>query len=162
MSADIAPAGATITWISGPVLRARTHGAFHVNEAVLVGGLHLLGEVIRVDGDQAVVQVYEDTTGLRPGDPLTATGTQLSVRLGPGLLGNIFDGLLRPLASQGTYVQPGAVQKRSGQDFDFKPTVKPGEHLAGGAVFGAVYRGDARPQRCLIPPAYQGEVARIA
>ncbi len=162
MSSDTARAEATITWISGPVLRARTRGAFHVNEAALVGSQRLLGEVIRVDGDEAVVQVYEDTTGLRPGDPLTATGAQLSVRLGPGLLGNIFDGLLRPLTVQGTYVQPGAVQHRDDQTFEFKPTVNLGERLAEGAAFGAVYRSDARPQRCLVPPGYHGEVIEIA
>jgi len=162
MSSETSTAEATITWISGPVLRARTRGAFHINEAALVGRQRLLGEVIRIVGDEVVIQVYEDTTGLRPGDVLTATGSQLSVRLGPGLLGNIFDGLLRPLARQGTYVQPGVGVRQAGQNFDFKPTVETGEHLAGGAVFGAVFRSDARPQRCLVPPAIQGEVVRIA
>jgi V/A-type H+-transporting ATPase subunit A len=162
MSAVSAAAEATITWISGPVLRARTRGAFHVSEAALVGSQRLLGEVIRVDGGEAVVQVYEDTTGLRPGDPLTATGAQLSVRLGPGLLGNIFDGLLRPLAGHGTYVQPGVGQSRDGRAFDFKPAVKPGQRLAGGAVFATVQCSDARPQFCLVPPASGGEVIEIA
>jgi len=153
---------ATITWISGPVLRARTRGAFHINEAALVGHQRLLGEVIRVAGDEVVIQVYEDTTGLRPGDTLTATGSQLSVRLGPGLLGNIFDGLLRPLTGQGTYVQPGVGVQHHGQHFDFKPVAAPGDQLAGGVVFGAVTRSDARPQRCLVPPTVQGEVVSIA
>jgi V/A-type H+-transporting ATPase subunit A len=70
---------AVINWISGPVLRATTRQAFHLNEAVKVGRQHLLGEVIRINGDEAVIQVYEDTTGLRPGDPVTATGSPLSV-----------------------------------------------------------------------------------
>jgi V/A-type H+-transporting ATPase subunit A len=159
---DTHTAEATITWISGPVLRARTRGAFHVNEAALVGHQRLLGEVIRIAGDEVVIQVYEDTTGLRPGDTLTATGSPLSVRLGPGLLGNIFDGLLRPLAGQGTYVQPGVAVRHNGQHFDFKPVAAPGEQLAGGAVFGTVSRSDARPQRCLVPPTMQGEVVSIA
>jgi len=162
MSGDNPAAEATITWISGPVLRARTRGAFHINEAALVGRQRLLGEVIRVAGDEVVIQVYEDTTGLRPGDPLTATGSQLSVRLGPGLLGNIFDGLLRPLARQGTYIQQGANRQHAGRSFDFRPTAVPGEQLAAGSVFGTVSRSDARPQRCLVPPAVQGEVVRIA
>jgi V/A-type H+-transporting ATPase subunit A len=144
------------------VLRARTRGAFHVNEAALVGRQRLLGEVIRVAGDEVVIQVYEDTTGLRPGDTLTATGSQLSVRLGPGLLGHIFDGLLRPLAGQGTYVQPGVGTRHNGRCFNFKPTVSPGQQLAGGAVFGTVSRSDARPQRCLVPPTVRGEVVSIA
>ncbi len=162
MSPDTPMAEATITWISGPVLRARTRGAFHVNEATLVGHQRLLGEVIRIAGDEVVIQVYEDTTGLRPGDVLTATGSQLSVRLGPGLLGNIFDGLLRPLARQVTYVEPGVASRDHGQTFDFRPTVAAGERLAGGAVFGSVSRSDARPQRCLVPPGVQGEVVRVA
>ena len=162
MSPDTTTAEATITWISGPVLRARTRGAFHVNEATLVGHQRLLGEVIRVAGDEVVIQVYEDTTGLRPGDVLTATGSQLSVRLGPGLLGNIFDGLLRPLDRQRTYVEPGIAARDHGQTFEFKPTVAVGERLAGGAVFGTVSRSDARPQRCLVPPVVQGEVVRVA
>ena len=96
---------AVVKWISGPVLRATTRRAFHLNEAVKVGHNDLLGEVIRIRGDETVIQVYEDTTGLRPGDPVTATGAQLSVRLGPGLLGNIYDGLLRPLNDQGPLCQ---------------------------------------------------------
>ncbi|MGD8312596.1 MAG: V-type ATP synthase subunit A [Gammaproteobacteria bacterium] len=153
---------ATIAWAGGPVLRVRTDGVFRVNEAVLVGERHLLGEVIRINGDEAVVQVYEDTTGLRPGDTIRATGTQLSVRLGPGLLGHIFDGLLRPLSGQGTYVQPGMTQTRARHRFAFNPAVKPGEQLSPGAVLGAVQRPDSRPQRCLVPPGFQGEVIRLA
>ena len=84
-------ADATITWISGPVLRAHTQRSFRVNESVMVGEQRLLGEVIRLDGMNAVIQVYEDTTGLRPGDVISATGRALSVPLGPGMLGNIFD-----------------------------------------------------------------------
>ncbi|MEA2093820.1 MAG: V-type ATP synthase subunit A, partial [Pseudomonadota bacterium] len=162
MSSDIPVADATITWISGPVLRAKTHASFRINEATLVGSKRLLGEVIRINGNEAVIQVYEDTTGLRPGDPLTGTGSQLSVRLGPGLLGTIFDGLLRPLAGLGPYVQPGIDQRRGDRTFPFIPLAKPGEHLSPGAAFGAIHRTDARLQRCLVPPGLQGEVTRIA
>ena len=88
---------ATISWISGPVLRARSDGSFRVSNAVLVGEAGLLGEVIRVDTEGIVAQVYEDTTGLRPGDHVEGLGETLSIRLRPGLLGQIFDGLLRPL-----------------------------------------------------------------
>ena len=99
---------ATISWLSGPVLRARTKGRFHISEAVSVGAGELLGEVIRVDTDSIVAQVYEDTTGLRPGDTVRGSGERLSIRLRPGLLGKIFDGLLRPLASMpGDTVLPG-------------------------------------------------------
>ena len=88
-------ADAVITWISGPVLRARTGRELRVSEAIIVGTNRLLGEVIRLDGEDIVAQIYEDTTGLRPGDEIEATGQRLSIRLRPGLLGNIFDGLLQ-------------------------------------------------------------------
>ncbi|HSM21382.1 MAG TPA: hypothetical protein VK876_04135, partial [Rubrivivax sp.] len=89
---------AVIRWISGPVLHARAEGPFALREAVRVGPQALLGEVVRLDGDTIVVQVYEDTTGLRPGIAVTGDGQALSIHLGPGLLGHIFDGLLRPLS----------------------------------------------------------------
>ena len=89
---------AVIRWIGGPVLHARvTEGEFRLGEAIEVGSQRRPGEVIRLKGDELVGQVYEDTTGLRPGDPVHGPGGALSVRLGPGLLGHIFDGLLRPL-----------------------------------------------------------------
>ena len=115
-------ADANITWISGPVLRARTQAAFSINEAALVGEQRLLGEVIRINGQEAVIQVYEDTTGLRPGDPISATGSSLSVSLGPGLLGNIFDGLLRPLSGQGRYVTPGVDRSNSADALSLQAT----------------------------------------
>jgi len=153
---------ATITWISGPVLRAATRRSFQVNEAALVGRQRLLGEVIRIDGADVVIQVYEDTTGLRPGDPISATGAALSVRLGPGLLGNIFDGLLRPLTGQGRYVQPGMSRSDEPRRYPFKPGVNPGDQLKPGAAIGSVAREDARAQRALAPPGPGGEVAWVA
>ena len=152
---------AIINWISGPVLRATTQKSFHLNEAVKVGHLQLLGEVIRINGDEAVIQVYEDTTGLRPGDPVTATGSQLSVKLGPGLLGNIFDGLLRPLNRNERFVKPGLKQQKTDKKFTFKPLIKTGDEITSGIVFGAVHRDDARLQRCLTPPDCNGKVISI-
>ena len=128
------------------MLRARTTKGFRINEAVLVGAQRLLGEVIRINADNAVVQVYEDTTGLRPGDPLTGTGSPLSVRLGPGLLGNIFDGLLNPLSTQAEWIKPGVARQQHEQRFPFAPRVKAGERLSAGNAFGSVDRKDARPQ----------------
>jgi len=154
-------ADASITWISGPVLRAHTRAAFSINEAALVGEQRLLGEVIRINGQEAVIQVYEDTTGLRPGDPISATGSSLSVSLGPGLLGNIFDGLLRPLSGQGRYVTPGVDRPSAKTLYPFRPMVRPGDRLAAGKPFAAVQRSDARAQRCLVPPGCEGEVMSI-
>ena len=154
---------ARISWVSGPVLRATTQRAFRVNEAARVGRQGLLGEVIRIDGDELVIQVYEDTTGLRPGDPITGTGSALSVKLGPGLLGTIFDGLLRPLVGegQGQYVKPGAGNTGQARTFPFQSAVKPGARLTQGRVFGVVHRSDARVQRCLMPPGCEGKVIAI-
>ena len=76
---------AVITWIGGPVLRARMTGPFSVYEAVSVGPRRLLGEVIQLKGEELVAQVYEDTTGMEPGDTVSGTGRALSVNLGPGL-----------------------------------------------------------------------------
>jgi len=153
---------ATITWVSESVLRASTHGPFRINETALVGHQRLLGEVIRIHDEEAVIQVYEDTSGLRPGDPVTGTGSELSVKLGPSLLGNIFDGLLRPLANQGRFVEPGAVQTRAEQRHPFMPSVRPGQHLAAGSIFGSINRRDARSQRCIVPPGCEGEIVSVA
>ncbi|HEY2339791.1 MAG TPA: hypothetical protein VGH75_04615, partial [Steroidobacteraceae bacterium] len=101
---------AHIRWISGPVLRARTSDTFHVHEAIAVGRYGLLGEVIQLNRDEIVAQVYEDTTGLKPGETVTGTGNALSVRLGPGLLGHIFDGLLRPLEGVAAFIAPGTAR----------------------------------------------------
>jgi hypothetical protein len=118
---------ATISWLSGPVIRARTSGRFHVSDAILVGERQLLGEVIRVDAEGIVAQVYEDTTGLRPGDRVTSSSAPLSIRLRPGLLGNIYDGLLRPLATMsGVTVQPGMREEAAART-RYKPLVQQGD-----------------------------------
>ena len=88
---------AQVRWISGPVLRATTRDSFALRESVRVGPDRLLGEVVRIDSSEITVQVYEDTTGLRPGSEVEGEGSPLAVRVGPALLGRIFDGLLRPL-----------------------------------------------------------------
>ena len=128
---------------------------FRIGEAIEVGANRHPGEVIRLKGDELVGQVYEDTTGLRPGDPVHGTGGALSVRLGPGLLGRIFDGLLRPLDT--AEVNGDAAQQR----IAFRPTVKAGDTLAGGAAFGAL-PGSVIRQFCLLPPDIAGTVESIA
>jgi V/A-type H+-transporting ATPase subunit A len=133
-----------------------------VGEAVLVGAARLLGEVIRLGADELVVQVYEDTTGLRPGDRVQGTGRPLSVRLGPGILGRIFDGLLRPLAREGAHhVEPGMFRVQT-RRLPFRPTVAVGQRLGPGAPFGTVAAQGAREQRCLLPPDAGGEVVAMA
>ncbi len=153
---------ARIRWISGPVLRARAEGPFALREAVAVGPQGLIGEVVRLDGDELVAQVYEDTGGLKPGDAVLGSGGPLAIRLGPGLLGGIFDGLLRPLAGTGSsYVQPG-LRRAAAADFFFTPLVAAGARLSGGAAFGTAAPAAGRAQRCLLPPEMSGTVLRIA
>jgi V/A-type H+/Na+-transporting ATPase subunit A len=153
---------ARITWISGPVLRARADGPFKLREAIRVGPQRLLGEVIRINEDEIVAQVYEDTTGLRPGVEVAGSGELLGAHFGPALLGNIFDGLLRPLAGHATvYVEPGMGRPRA-TVFAFRPLVQSGERAAPGQPFGEVVPATGRQQRVLVPPGRSGEVVRIA
>ncbi len=142
---------ARIHWISGPVLRARTSDIFHVYEAIAVGPSALLGEVIKLGPDEFVAQIYEDTTGLKPGDRVTGSGQPLSVTLGPGMLGHIFDGLLRPLAgSDEPFIRPGARPEKPHR-FGFEPTVHAGDRAVPGQPVGRV--ATPRQQLCLVPPS---------
>ncbi|MCU0975742.1 MAG: V-type ATP synthase subunit A [Steroidobacteraceae bacterium] len=151
---------AVVRWASGPVIRARTRGLFRSYEALAVGELGLLGEVIQLDKDEIVAQVYEDTTGLRPGDRVVGTGLPLSVRLGPGILGRIFDGLLRPLEGATDFrLAPGGLREAPAK-FPFEPKVAVGDMLAPGQCFGEV--PGRRAHRCMLPPGPGGRVLRIA
>ncbi|MBF0462370.1 MAG: V-type ATP synthase subunit A [Magnetococcales bacterium] len=169
---------ATLCWISGPVLRAISRDAFHIHEAVQVGAQGLLGEVVRLrtdesrGGQELTVQVFEDTTGLRPGDLLHGEGVALAVRLGPGLLGHIFDGLLRPLAGgeERNYLFPGQ-RTTANPLFFFQPLVEKGRLLRGGEPFataqpvplpGEPMAPATVGQSCLVPPTLGGEVIEMA
>jgi len=143
-------ARAVVRAISGPVLRARAAGPFLLREAIRVGPAGLMGEVIRIDGDEIVAQVYEDTTGLRPGLEVHGTGNLLGVSLRPGLLGHIFDGLLRPLAGG------------EAPHYAFAPLVAAGSTLAAGSAFAALTPGTGLVQRALAPPDVGGRVKWIA
>lgn len=128
-------------------------------EAVRIGPQALPGEVVRIESGEITVQVYEDTTGLRPGQTIEGTGGPMSIRLGPGLLGRIFDGLLRPLSAGGSpYVEPGMRLAELGT-FRFSPVVALGMTLSPGAVFGHV--GTDLGQRCLVPAGVAGEVVEL-
>jgi V/A-type H+-transporting ATPase subunit A len=142
---------AVIRWVGGPVLHAHvTQGEFRLGDAIEVGPQRRPGEVIRLKGDELVGQVYEDTTGLKPGDVVHGPGGPLAVRLGPGLLGHIFDGLLRPLD-----------KRPAGSDeIAFRPLVKAGDTLKAGATIGEL-PGDGLKQLCLLPPNIGGTVETI-
>ena len=151
---------AVIRWIAGPVLRARTSGPFHIHEALEVGEQRMLGEVIQLVDDELVAQVYEDTTGLRPGDPVLGHGTPLAVELGPGLLGGIYDGLLRPLtAVAGHFITPGSLSRaRESRRFPFTPSVSEGQEVKPGDPLGETDGGE----RILVPPHAGGRIIAVA
>ena len=151
---------ARVTWIGGPVLRARMEGPFSVHEALAVGPDRLLGEVIQLRGDELVAQVYEDTTGLAPGPRVDGTGHALSVALGPALLGGIYDGLLRPLTIGADWtVRPGAAAIDAAVR-PWTPGVSNGDSVRPGATLGTV--SGARPQRVLVPPDVGGRLEQVA
>jgi len=135
-------------------------GPFSVYEAISVGPQRLLGEVIQLKGDELVAQVYEDTTGLEPGVGVEGSGRALSVELGPGLLGGIFDGLLRPLTGGEDFrVQAGAGSAAAAR-FRFSPGTDTGDELGPGTVLGSV--SAAREQPLLVPPGLQGRLEWLA
>ena len=156
--------------IAGPTASVRGLPGVAVNELVRVGEERLLGEVVRIDGDLATVQVYEDTDGLRPGEPAEATGGPLHAELGPGLLGTVFDGVQRPLdrlaAAEGDWLHRGAILPALDRSrrWEFRPTVRPGQEVQGGMAIGTAIPSDApdaRAETVLAPPSAAGRVASV-
>jgi len=137
-------------------------------ELVRVGERGLLGEVIRVSGERGTVQVYEDTSGLRVGEPITLTGRALTLRLGPGLLGAVLDGVGRPLhqvaAITGDFITPGAQAEPLDptKQWAFVPAVGAGARIAGGDVLGTIEERPGFTHRVLAPPGISGTIAAIA
>ncbi len=153
---------ARIRWIGGPVLRARSTEPFRIHEAIRVGHAELLGEVIKLEGDEIVAQVFEDTTGLEPGDRVIGSGRPLTIPLGPGMLGRIFDGLLRPLSAEtGLFMEIGPKGEALSVRRPFEPALAAGDALTGGEVLGRMRVAD-QWQSVLVPPDAAGTVEWIA
>ncbi|NMJ76640.1 V-type ATP synthase subunit A [Nanohaloarchaea archaeon] len=152
--------------ITGPVVVAEDLEC-QMNDVVYVGDEGLLGEVIQIEGGQAYIQVYEETTGVSPGEPVKNTGEPLSVELGPGLLGSIYDGLQRPLPEleeqMGSFIQRGedAPGIDPEEEYSFDPTVEEGDHVDPGDVIGTVEVSYGE-HKVLVPPHSDGgEVEEI-
>ncbi len=151
-----------IVWISGPAVRADGMSDAKMYETVQVGESKLIGEVIRLTGDVGFIQVYESTAGLRPGEPVNGTGQPLSVLLGPGVIGKIYDGIQRPLddigkrsgafIGRGISTQPVDFSKK----YKFAPTVKIGEELQAGSKIGEVEETPLVLHSVLLPPNHPG------
>lgn len=158
----------SVTWINGPVIRARGSRDVSMLELVEVGEEHLVGEVIGLQGDMITVQVYEETTGMRPGAPMYGTGMPLSVELGPGLLCSIFDGVQRPLPviemRLGSFIDRGMhlTPLPRKNHWSFTPKIQAGEKVHGGAILGTVPETAALEHRVMAPPDVSGELTWIA
>lgn len=137
----------------------------HMYDVVKVGDEELMGEVIKIDGDNVIIQVYEDTSGIKPGEPVTNTGLSLAVELGPGLLTSIYDGIQRPLEvlveKMGNFIERGVTAPgldRS-KKWDFKPVVKAGDHVEPGQIIGEVQETN-KMHRVMIPPNVKGGIVK--
>ena len=152
-----------ITRINGPVVHARVTGQLAMLEQVWIGAARLSGEVIALNHDDATLQIYEETTGLRPGAPLYGSGKPLSVSLGPGLLGGIFDGIQRPLVAireaTGIYIGRGIqVAPLPDKRWHFTPHQKAGDQVEPGVVLGVVPETDMIEHRILVSPSVRGRL----
>ncbi len=156
-----------IARISGPAVIARGMRGVRMYEVVRVGEAGLMGEVIRLEEDTAFIQTYEDTSAVRVGEPVEATGEALLISLGPGLLGNVFDGVQRPLpaleASGGPFIQRGMAAEAlpAERRWAFRPVIKKGDRLEEGDVVGEVEETESFTHRILVPPGRGGTVAEV-
>ncbi|HJS68285.1 MAG TPA: V-type ATP synthase subunit A [Nitrososphaera sp.] len=147
-----------IVWISGPAVKADGMSAAKMYETVEVGESKLIGEVIRLTGDIAFIQVYESTSGLKPGEPVVGTGQPLSVLLGPGIIGKIYDGIQRPLdeiaAKSGAFIGRGVTTTPVDmkKKYRFKPSVKKGDEINPGSILGTVEETPLLTHSILVPP----------
>ena len=157
----------SVVKISGPTVTARGLEAASLYELVAVGQEGLAGEGIRILGGLATIQVYEDTDGLSLGEPVVASGAPLAVELGPGLLGQTFDGVERPLQAlaslSGDFIRRGFAHPALDREkrWRFEPLVRPGEELGEGRALGEVRETGSLLHRILVPPGTRGRVAEV-
>lgn len=155
----------TIIKVSGPLVVAEGMKAARMYEVVRVSNERLIGEVIELKNDRASIQVYEETSGIKPGEPVELTGRTLSVELAPGILTSIFDGIQRPLEliekmSNSPYIARGidvhALNRKT--QWDFKPTAQEGSSVSSGDILGTVQETTLIEHRVMVPPSVQGSV----
>lgn len=153
--------------INGPVVKVKNAKDFSMLEMVYVGHAKLMGEVISISKDLTTIQVYETTTGLKPGEPVISTGSPICVTLGPGILRNIFDGIERPLQAiaeqSGAFIEAGSdvdsldVEKL----WDVTMKVKVGDVLKGGDIYATCPETDLIEHRCMLSPLLGGKVVEV-
>mgnify|MGYP000796341726 CR=1 FL=1 len=157
----------TIYGINGPIVYIAGDSGFQMNEMVYVGEANLVGEVIGLTSERTTIEVYEETTGLKPGEPVTGTGAPVSVTLAPGIITNIFDGIERPLAaikkSSGYYIDRGVhvTSLDTEKKWQTHMTVKRGDHVYGGTIIAEVPETRAITHKVMIPPDLEGDVLSV-
>ncbi len=158
----------TIKKIAGPLVIARGMGDANMFDVVRVSEQRLIGEIIEMHGDEASVQVYEETSGLAPGSPVESTGQPMSVELGPGLIGSIYDGIQRPLddimkVTGGNLLKRGVEVPSLKRDkqWHFVPTVKEGDSVVEGDIIGTVQESPIVTQKIMVPPGVSGTIDQI-
>ena len=153
--------------IAGPVVGATGFQEIRLHDMVLVGEEKLVGEVIRLNADQVTIQVYEDTSGLRMGEPIFNTGEPLVASLGPGLMSQIFDGLQRPLTTlakkEGGFLGRGISESPLSMDkvWDFTPVVKEGDLVSAGMILGTIPETQSIEHRVMLPKGMSGRIVEI-
>lgn len=157
----------TIKKVAGPLVVAQGMRDANMFDVVRVSEQRLIGEIIEIHGDQASIQVYEETSGLGPGEPVESTGVPLSVELGPGLIGSIFDGIQRPLVdimeATGSNLKRGVEIPSLSRDkkWHFVPTVTAGEEVEAGDIIGTVAETDIVIQKIMVPNGLKGTIVKI-
>ena len=157
----------TIKKVAGPLVVADGMRDANMFDVVRVARQRLIGEIIEIHGDEASIQVYEETSGLGPGEPVESTGAPLSVDLGPGLIGSIFDGIQRPLVrimemtgnNLGRGVEVPAISRE--KKWVFVPSARPGDEVAGGDIIGSVQETPIVEQKIMVPPNVFGKIVSI-
>ncbi|MCG3108704.1 V-type ATP synthase alpha chain [Metallosphaera sp. J1] len=154
--------------VNGPLVVAEGMKDAQMFEVVEVGEPRLVGEITRIEGDRAYIQVYEDTSGIRPGEPVVGSGAPLSVELGPGLLGQLFDGLLRPLGeikevTKSPFIKRGIKLPTLNREkkWHFVPKIKKGDKVEPGDILGTVQETGLVEHRILVPPYVHGKLKEI-
>ena len=153
-----------MSYVNGPVIKASNMRDFAMREVVTVGSIHLMGEIINMDGDNATIQVYEDTGGLRVNEPVTGLGEPLSIEIGPGLIGSFFDGIGRPLdallESEGIYISPGTSVSMLSREktWDVTPVAKKGDLVTAGTILATVQETPLLVHKIMVPPNVEGVI----
>ena len=157
-----------IVKVAGPVVVAEGMTGARMYDVVRVGELGLIGEIVELNGELASIQVYEETTGIGPGEPVIDTESPLSVELGPGLIESIYDGIQRPLdllaKAEGDFMSRGSHVPSLNREkkWHFKPTVGKGTKIGPGDIIGEVQETTLVNHRIMVPPGVEGKLKNIA